>query len=100
MPQRQLAHFAGADEENRLIVEAVKNLTDIVNSGTGHGDAPLGDAGFATHALGHDVGVLKEPVQDRSRGAALIRGCVSAPHLAGDLSLADDHAIQAGHDTE
>src|SRR6266849_1756605 len=82
MAQRQLAHLAGADHQHRLIAEMVENLAHIIYGRAGYGDVPAGDAGLAPDALGDQVGVLKEGVQDGSCRAVVMG------QLIGPLDLA------------
>ena len=63
--QRQLAHLAGADDEDRLVVEVVEHLADVIDGDARHGDVAAGDAGLGADALGDDAGVLEQGVQQR-----------------------------------
>ena len=66
--QRQLAHLAGADDQDRLVVEVVEHLADVIDGDAGDRDVAAGDAGLGADALGDDVGVLEQGVQQRPGG--------------------------------
>src|SRR5262245_53380347 len=98
VPQRQLAHLARADYEHRLVVEMGEYLANVVHRHAGDRHVAPGDAGVAADPLGNVVGLLEKRVQDPPGRAALMSQFVSAFHLAGDLTFADDHAVEAGRD--
>ena len=52
------------------------------------------------HALGHAQCSLKGGVRQRPGGAGAGRQLVGLLHLAENLRLADDHAVEAGGDGE
>ena len=100
MLERQLAHLAGADDEDGLVAEVVEDLADVIDGGAGDRDVAAGDAGFGADALGDAAGVGKQGVQQRAGAVVLVSQLVGIRHLPGDLPLADDEAVEAGGDAE
>ena len=64
----QLAHLAGADDEDRLVAEMVVDLADVIDGDAGDGDVAPADAGLGADALGDGEGLLKEGVQHDAGG--------------------------------
>src|SRR5262245_58841986 len=92
------AHLAGANDQDRLVVEMVEHLTHIIDRDTGHGSVPLRDPGFRADALGRLLGVLQASVERRPGRAESQPGLKGRLHLAGDLTLPEDQAVEAcGH---
>ena len=63
MPQRQLAHLARADDQDRLVLEVVEHFPDIRDRGAGDADVAAGDAGLGADALGGPLRPLENGVQ-------------------------------------
>ena len=100
MPQRQLAHFAGADDEDGLVAEVVEDLLDVIDGGAGDGHMAMRDAGLGADAAGDLAGVAKQRVQQRADAVVAHGLLVGLLDLAGDLAFADDHAVETGGDAE
>src|SRR5262249_46165882 len=83
----QLAHLAGADDQDRLVAEVVEDALDVIDGGAGDGDVALGDAGLGADAAGDLAGVAEQGVQQRAGAGVLPGGLVGLLDLAGDLAL-------------
>src|SRR3954451_9671226 len=65
--ERFLAHFAGADDEDVLVVEALKDAFGKLSHGdTGNADALLLDRRFGGDALCYSEGSLKGSILQRA----------------------------------
>ena len=77
-----------------------KTCADVIDGDAGDRDVALADAGLGADALGDPPGVLEQGVQHGPVGRLAAGQLVGLLHLAGDLALADDQAVEAGGDAE
>ena len=96
----QLDHFAGADEQHVLLVDAGEDALRQAHRGGGHGHRIGADGGGAAHFLGHREGALEQLVQQRAHGAGLLGGFHRLLELAENLGFAQHHGIQPAGDAE
>ena len=95
--QRFFGHFAGADHQRLLVVEAFEYLPgEIGHCHAGNAHAALVDGRFGGHAAGDADRRLKCRVQQRAGVVAIDRRLVCLLHLGQNLRLAHHHAVQAG----
>src|SRR5262249_60489400 len=93
LAQGQFAHLSRADDQHRLVAEVVKDLSNVIDGGTGDTDVALADAGLGADALGHSPGMREQRVEQRARGPLGTGSLVSQLDLAGYLALADELAV-------
>ena len=98
MPGRQFAHFPGADQQHRLVLQCAENLAGQFDRGERDRNGVAGDIGFGTHPLGDRKGLVQEAVQDQSGGLVVGGIAVGRLDLTQDLGLADDHRVETGGD--
>ena len=95
--ERLFGHFAGADDEHLLVVEAFENLLGELGHGhAGHADPLAVDGGFVADASGGFQRGLEHGVRDRSGRLAAASQVVGLFDLGSDLRFADHHAVQPG----
>src|SRR5262249_24175630 len=68
--------------------------------GAGDTDVAPADAGLGSDTFGHPPGVREQGIEQRTCGLLGPGPLVSRLDLAGDLALADEHAVQTGGDAE
>jgi hypothetical protein len=92
-----LSHLSRADHDDLFVVESLEKLARKVGDRHARNTDPLLiDRGFRCDSLGHPQRRLEGRV---GQGADTARGrgqFVCLFHLAEDLRLADDHAVEAG----
>ena len=96
----QFDRVAGADQQDRGLVERGEHALRQPHRGECHRDRVRADAGIGTGALGHREGLLEQAIQrglQRALAACHLPGFL---HLAEDLRLAQHHRIQTGGDAE
>lgn len=95
--QRLLRHFAGADDERLLVVEAFEDSAgEVGHCHAGNAHSALVDGGFGGYAAGDADGRLESLVQERPGCLALRGRLIGLLHLGEDLRFAQHHAVQAG----
>ena len=100
VPGRQLAHFAGADDEDGPPLEVAEDLARERDRRKADRDGARGEPGLRADALAGGERRVKQPVE---HGADRLRAGgegVGFFHLAEDLRLADDQRIEAGGHAE
>src|SRR5579875_340967 len=100
MSQSQLAHLASADDQDRLIIQMVEYLLDIIDGSAGDGNMAACDAGLGADAASHSAGMTKQGVQQRANAVVADGLFVSSFDLTGNLPFADDHTVETGSDAE
>ena len=100
VPRGELDHVAGADQERRVALEAAEDAARELDAGGCDRDRARADGGLAADLLGDGERRLEQPVQQRARGARLLRRAVGVLQLAEDLGLAEDQRIESGSDRE
>ncbi len=100
MARDELAHLAGADQHDRLVVESLEDGARQIRRDRRHRHRFPGDAGLGADTLGDRERAVEGLVEDRARGAGTGRRHVLLLHLPEDLRLADHHRIEARRDAE
>ena len=98
--RRQLAHFAGADDEDRPALEVAEDLARERDCREADRDGARGQSGFRADALARGERRMEQAVEDRADRLRAGGERVGFLHLAEDLRLADDERIEAGGDAE
>ena len=96
----ELAHLAGAEDDDRAAVEVAEDLLGERDRGVADRDGAGAERGFRPHALADGEGRVEQAVEQRSGGFGLPGGAVRFFDLAENLRLADDQRIEAGRDAE
>ena len=78
----------------------IEHLPDVIDGGAGDGDVAARDAGLGADTAGDPAAVAKQRVQQRADAVVAHGLLVGLLDLAGDLPLADDHAVETGGDAE
>ena len=98
-PVNIASHFARADDQGRLIVEAIENARrEFANRHAGNRNATFRQPSFAPHAFRNTKRFLEQGPRQRPLGPVLERDLVRLFHLADDLRLAEHHAVEARND--
>ncbi len=74
--RHQIAHLAGSDQHDRLVVEPIENSFRQIDRDRAHRHGAAADAGLAAHPFRDREGPMKQPVQNRADRARLLRGIV------------------------
>jgi hypothetical protein len=94
----QLAHLAGADDDDVASFQVAENLSREGDGRVAHRHGARAEAGFRAHALADREARVKQPVQHRADRLRLGRRGVRLLDLSEDLRLADDERVEpAGH---
>ena len=93
-------HLAGADAQQRLVVEPLEDLPRVIHRDAGDAHPAFGDRRLVHHLLANRRRALEQGVEQRAGGLELSREVVGTQHLAEDLRLAEDHRIERGGDRE
>ncbi len=93
--RRQGARLAGAHQHGALLAQVIEELAGQLDGGEGHAHRTLADLGLGAHPLAGAEGALEGPQQAGARFLAGPRQAVGVLELAGDLGLADHHALEA-----
>src|SRR5204862_3260426 len=87
---RELARLAGAYDEHGAPAKLAEDLLRERGCSRRHGCRALADRRLRARLLAGVQGVAEEAVEDRARGAEMVR----AAHLAEDLALARHHRVE------
>ena len=94
--RRQLAHLAGADEQDGAAAEVAEHLLGEGRGGGRDGGRALADRRLDPGAAAGVERLPEEAVEERARRAAL----EGVAHLAEDLALSRHERVEAGRDAE
>jgi hypothetical protein len=100
MRHAQFDHFARANEQAGLILDAGEDALGQTHRGGGHGNRIGADFGAGAHFLGYGKGALEQLVQQQAQGAGFFSGLHRLFHLTQNLGFAQHHRIQPGGDAE
>ena len=98
--ERQVRHLARADDQDRLVAEAVEDRAGDLHRDARHREPTLAEPGLIADQLADPQGMLEQGVPDRSDRPDRHRGLVGVADLSEDLALAEHQALQAGSDPE
>ncbi len=94
MPQRQLAHLAGTDDQHRPAGQVAEDLAGQLAGGVGDGDRIASDCRLRAHSLCRLKRPPAQSVQDGPDLAVLAGIAVGILDLLQDLRFPDNHRIQ------
>src|SRR5437899_3708666 len=97
---RQLADFAGAEEQRLKPAEIAKDLASQLDRSIRDGDGVLANAGVGANALRNAHRLLKEELEQAVERAGSLCSEKCGAHLPADLRLADHHRVESGRDAE
>ena len=100
MQRGELAHLAGADDDDVTSFQIAENLSRERDGRVAHGHGARAEARFRPHALADRKARMKQPVQHRTDRLRLGRRRVCFLDLSEDLRLADDERVEPARDAE
>src|SRR5207247_10051673 len=95
-PGRELAHLAGADEQDTASRQIAEHLLGQRGSRGRDRRGALVDRGLGPHLLADPERLAEQPVEHRTVGSRL----VGVAYLAEDLTLAGNERVDPGRDPE
>ena len=100
MPRGQRNRFARADEQRRVLLEALEHGARQSHRRRGDRHGIRADARLRAHALGDRESRLQQAIEIRPGDALIERGAIGIFQLAEDLRLAEHQRVQAAGDGE
>ena len=100
MPRDQHARLAGTRDQHAHVGKAAEDAFGHLDAHARDRERALAHFGLAAHALADVQRLLHQRLEHAAQRAARERRLHAALHLAQDLALADDQAVQAGCDAE
>jgi hypothetical protein len=98
--QGQVAHLAGADDEDDLVTEAIEDRLRDLDGDARDRQFSAAQAGGFADLFGDAQGALKEGVEGWANAPCVDGGLVCVAHLTEDLAFAEHEAFDAGGDAE
>ncbi len=98
--RRQIAHFAGTDEQNGFAGEGAEDFAGKIGGHRGDRNGGSADLCFGADAFGNGEGTLQQRIEHGFDGADFAGDGERLLHLAKDLGFADDHGIERTGDTK
>ena len=98
--RRELAHLAGAEDDDVAAVEVAEDLSREGDGRVADRDRARAEVGFRPHALADGEARVEEAIEQRAGGVGLPGGAVRLFDLAENLRFADDQRVEAGGDAE